>query len=474
MPDTRWSALRPFLVPGIVLWVFVVVAFGVLGALNAWGAGLTTGDEPHYLILADSIAHEHSLQPEDAYRRDASSNSPLLPVAGVGQSVISANAAHLVEGPNGWYSVHGVGLPTLMAPAVAIGGAPGARALLIVIAAAVVALLWVFAGVFFVSRRDRAMAVAPLCISLPLLSGASQIYPDLVGGGVCLLGLFTLVQVQRGKRSWRVLGAVVALAFLPWLHLRFAIPSLILVAAIVWARSRHAGWGWTAFALAAPWTASVMLLAFYNWWAFGNPSGPYGDDAASASWHSVMVFFGLVTDQNQGILFQPLHLVGLLFVVAFVREHRVLAVTMLLVAVSILVPNAVHPTWYGGYSYSGRFGWAVSVILLPMTLFGLSRLALLARHVFVAVSLLAGVMQIWFIHDLLHGFLPLINRPDTTPLDRYSIHFGSLGRWLPALYDPHTALGHVPNAVALVVIGWIVVLGTWWSERDEAPRRVSA
>jgi hypothetical protein len=473
MASTSWRLARPHLVVLGLLWLFAVVAFGVLGALRAWGSGMTTGDEPHYLIVADAIAHDHSFSPEAAYQRDATSESPLLPVRPTPSEVIAVNALHLVHGPHGWYSVHGVGLPLVLAPAVAIGGMGAARAVLVLLATAIVALVWAFSGEFATARSTRTFIVVPLCVSLPFLAGASQIYPDLLGGGLCLLGLFVLVHVHRGAVSPLVPVAATALALLPWLHLRFAAPSVILVVAIVWARSRHVGRTPAAAALAAPLVASVVLLASYHWWAFGNPAGPYGEDAASVSWHSLMVLFGLGVDQNQGIFAQqPLHLVGLFFVVSFVRTHRLLAVTMLLVVGSILVPNAVHPAWYGGYSYSGRFGWAASVILLPMTMFGLAELARRAPRVFAGVLVFGAGVQLWFVHDLLHGFLPLLNRPESTPLEQYSIHFGVLGRWLPALYDTGSALGHVPNAVALLGLAWLVVLGAVW--REAGPSRVAA
>ena len=63
---------------------------------------------------------------------------------------------------------------------------------------------------FFGRRRDRLVATLPLCVSLPFLPGVAQIYPDLLGGGLCLLGLFALFHVVRGSTSKGFAVAVAA------------------------------------------------------------------------------------------------------------------------------------------------------------------------------------------------------------------------------------------------------------------------
>jgi len=76
-----------------------------------------------------------------------------------------------------------------------------------------------------------------------------------------------------------------------------------------------------------------------------------------------MIFTGLHIDRVQGLFFQcPLLLIGLIGIVVFVNEARLFAIMVILLYLSIVVPNSTHINWYGGYSFAGRFMW--SVVLL--------------------------------------------------------------------------------------------------------------
>src|SRR4029079_6260941 len=73
------------------------------------------GDEPHYLMVADSLWHDHDLAVERDYaegRYEAFFHGPLAPhyrVRGIGGVI---------------YSLHAVGLSLLLLPAYAVGGYP--------------------------------------------------------------------------------------------------------------------------------------------------------------------------------------------------------------------------------------------------------------------------------------------------------------------------------------------------------------
>jgi hypothetical protein len=110
----------------------------------------------------------------------------------------------------------------------------------------------------------------------------------------------------------------------------------------------------------------------------------------------------------------------------------------------------------------------VSLAFMPVTLFGIGRLAIVRPALLRVLLALGGALQLWYLLDALRDSRSLTHLSDLVPLDRYSAHFGALGRWLPALYDTGTALGHVPNAVAVVAVVWLVVLGALWREPGRA------
>ena len=321
----------------VLLLGFLCCALAMLAAWGSPGRSLAAGDETHYLVLADGLVHDASLSPARAYVRAAEDGLQSGPPP-VAERVLANNGVHLVHGPHGWYSVHGVGLAALIAPAALVGDEFGARLVMIAVGAAIVAIVWALAGLLVTSTNARLMAVVPLCISLPVVVSSTQIYPDLPGGALCLLGLLAVLWAEAGASLRRLVPCAAALALLPWLHLRFAVPAVVLVAALAWARPRAVAW------LVAPLAVSAATLLGYHWWAFGSVTGPYGDDAVAVGWRSVMVLVGLGVDQNQGLVVQqPLHLVGLFFLVPFVRARPLVAWPMLMVIASIVLPSRGAP-----------------------------------------------------------------------------------------------------------------------------------
>src|SRR5262249_43000544 len=107
----------------------------VLFAACAWLASpaLPMGDEPHYLVVTQSLLYDHDLGIENNHQRGdyrAYYRGELLP--------------HYVRrGRNGAiYSMHAPGLPVLVLPAFAIGGYRAVVAFLLLIAAAACGLAW--------------------------------------------------------------------------------------------------------------------------------------------------------------------------------------------------------------------------------------------------------------------------------------------------------------------------------------------
>src|SRR5207245_7082674 len=125
-------------VPGGVLLVFVASA--ILFSAAAWRLTGTPlfpgGDEPHYLVITQSLLHDGDLKIENNHQQEeyrAYFNRPLKP-------------DYLTRGADGQiYSIHPVGLPVLAVPAFALGGYRGVVAMLVLMAALAAALMWQWA-----------------------------------------------------------------------------------------------------------------------------------------------------------------------------------------------------------------------------------------------------------------------------------------------------------------------------------------
>jgi hypothetical protein len=135
------------------------------------------------------------------------------------------------------------------------------------------------------------------------------------------------------------------------------------VYAVLTARSRQVRrplrhWWLTPLATFA---LSLALLCSYNYVAFENVLGPYDRTALSFGIREVgMIFLGLHSDQSQGMFMQqPFLLLGLIGIVPLVKESWRVALLLGALYFSVLLPNAMHPNWYGGFSFAGRYWWPV-------------------------------------------------------------------------------------------------------------------
>src|SRR5215210_7129661 len=174
----------------------------------------TTGDEPHYLLVAESIAFDGDVD----LRNDYASKERTLRVVNVWPLDPIYHAADY--GKSGHLRpLHGVGLSALLAPGVALGGLTGARLMMVLIAALLAHQLYRLLAELGFRRPYRIGAWLATAFCLPILAFSSQVYPELPGALIVLVVLRLMI---RGASSPWVLGlASAASAALVWLHVRY-------------------------------------------------------------------------------------------------------------------------------------------------------------------------------------------------------------------------------------------------------------
>jgi hypothetical protein len=287
-----------------------------------------TGDEPAYLLMANSLAT----------RGTYASASP--------SSELHSSA---VSRPGEYRSVHNVGLSTVLAVPYRLLGDGGAEATMVFIAV----------GCLFALRRLLAEVTEPptatlvagvLAVSFPLLTFAPLVLPELTGA----LGLAVLYRDIVRRRKATLAGALFV-AGLPWFHVRF-LPGVawLVLLGLVAVRPRRSA----LVRLAAPLAATIVLMAIANLRWFGSPW-------PSAMWAGrphlvefgrlVPGAIGVFVDQQYGLLvWAPLFLLVPLGLVELWRRSRfeVLALAVLTV---LTVGPALLAVWYGGWSPGGRY-----------------------------------------------------------------------------------------------------------------------
>jgi hypothetical protein len=332
----------------------------VVYAGAAWSVSpvLPAGDEPHYLIITQSLLRDHDLQIENNHRR------------GDYREYFAGDLPkpdYYRRGRNGAiYSVHAPGLAALVAPAFALGGYRAVELWLLTMAAAAAALAWRLAW-RVTGRADAAwFGWAATVFAAPLLLNAFTVYPDGPGGLLVLTGVWALVRLRDERAAeassawpWLLHGA--ALALLPWLHTRFALlaggcGALVLLGL----GSVKNPVGKACAFLAVPTVSAVAWLAFFAAiYGTPDPAIPYRGSDLGAPAYIPGGLGGLFFDQIYGLFaVAPVLLAvpaGLLALLRRRGPFRFLPLELLFVAVPYALTVTHFAMWWGGYTSPARF-----------------------------------------------------------------------------------------------------------------------
>lgn len=443
----------------LLIGLFIALSAGAVMFWRSEKMHAITGDEPHYLVIADGLLPTFELEQSGPYSREFRNRTIVESGLAARDAVPSPANTHAETGPHGLFNVHNIGLPVILAVPYLLGGEVGARLTMVFFGACIVLLLGKVTSLTKLEPRQQFLVTLPVALGLPFVTGATQIYPDLPGGAICLAAVYALLREPTPGRARDGILTAILLAYLPWLHIRFALPMAILLTALVFAWRHQSTVIRTALKFGSPAVLSVLLLATYNWYAFGHVTGPYQSGDVMLNRIAIMQFLGLLFDQNQGIaLQQPLYFVGFFYAVRLLRKHTLGLVAALVTALAMIGPNATHWNLYGGWSFSGRFGWGVATVLAPFVLLSLSTLVSDNSRAGLAIVSLGLLVQIRHIIAVFIQKRVLFPHTFDGWIGTYSTFWGPIEKYLPQWRDMRWAFGFVPNMVFLsVAIGFVVI-----------------
>jgi hypothetical protein len=212
------------------VWIVLFAAYAATIGLPAFGSSEFGGDEPHYLLTAESIVTDGDLDLRDEYAARAYRDW---------YPYVLERHGRLTNGQAN--EPHGAGFPLLIAPAYAIGG-PLAVQLFV---AAIAALAFTLGGLLarHVVPEPWASGAALACgLSPPALAYGTAVTPELTAGALVAAAALLALRARERPRIRRVAGAALALGALPWLGLVFAIPGAVVALALLrWLRRRGRG-----------------------------------------------------------------------------------------------------------------------------------------------------------------------------------------------------------------------------------------
>jgi hypothetical protein len=318
--------------------------FAFLG-LRHVSAVPATGDEPDYLLIAQSIWRDLDLNTDDNFARgEFEGYAPGL-----------SRAPGLVRrGDGGGASVHSAGLPVLMAPVFALGDAIGGgqvgRTACVLLMALFAALLAEQCRVLAhrVAAEDVALYVWAAILGLPAAGLAISIYPEIPAALAIALALRWITGSASPATA---IGAALALSALPWLHARVAGASVVLGGLAV---ARFKGASRLAFAG----VASLMALAYFAFFrvAYGVPTPWDVYRGAMNRGTPGLAAPGLLLDPSYGLLpYAPVFVLALAGVPLLFSRRNPDRLAHVSLALALLAPVLMFRKWWGGFCPPARF-----------------------------------------------------------------------------------------------------------------------
>lgn len=451
-----------------LLGIYFSLAFLTLCVWEKKGLYSVTGDEPHYLVMANGITRYGTFEQTLPYKEEFKTRRIFKAGLASTDAVPSPDNTHTVKGPNGLFNIHNIGLPLLLALPFLMGGVLGAKIFMVFLSGLVVIIAWKISGVFADDSRVRFGTVLAVCVALPLIPASNQIYPDIIAGLISLNALYWLMTLTKKRSNPLEIFYAITIAFLPWLQIKFAAAAVVLFLGIGYKIKVESGNLSRVVRIATPIFFSFIALMAYNLYAFGKASGPYQNGALEISKTAFMVLLGLHFDQNQGFLLQnPIYLLGVYSIGLLLTFDRRIGFVWLFVFLALIVPNALHPNWYGGWSFSGRFAWPAAIVFMVPTILGLTRIATTNLFAFRLIVGIGIIFQVFFyyIYTFLGSGINLYNKLPSTWLDAYSIFYFPIQNWFPALYNVNWAYEYAPNFGFLLLVIVLLVLGLIFSNR---------
>jgi hypothetical protein len=341
----------------------------LIALLAAWSADpyVPGGDEPHYLVITQSLLKDGDLKIENNHvARDYASY--------FGGTI---KPDFIARGQDGEiYSIHAPGVPALVLPAFALLGFRGAPAPIIFLFGIAGALMWRAAWRLTSDMSAAWFAWAALAGSTTMAVLSFMIFPETPGVCAVAAGVWLLASLRDASQR-QVIAVSAALAALPWMHTRFAViaGALGLAVTVLMLRDRTRAaierWRRVLAFLAIPAVSAIAWFwMFHAIYGVFDPRAPYGSVQETRSWIWGAVT-GLFVDQQFGLItYAPVLFAGFIGCLVAApgrkRQLSLLAVGILLVYTMAV---ATYWMWWAGVpALPARFlTAALPLLVIPLS-----------------------------------------------------------------------------------------------------------
>lgn len=321
----------------------------------------TNADEPHYLLITQSLLRDHDLDLRNNY--EEAQYRPYHPAALADR--------HAIEVGSALYPIRDPGLPVLALVPFALAGRLGVMMEMSLLGAALAWQLFLLLRDIGFRRRVAFIAVTLVALSHPLLTYTTQIYPSIAAALIFTLAL-RLMAGQKTMTARRIAGVSTLLGLLPWLTVRtwpIVVGTALILAGTAIAQRRLVAPGQSArsgsiglVAATIPFGLLLGGLVFYHWSLFGValPNAGYFliREQQQVAGNPLVGGWGMFFSRSFGLLpYAPIYLLGAIGAYPLFRRLRAAGAA----GAALLLAGGLHllfiasvEHWHGDWSPASR------------------------------------------------------------------------------------------------------------------------
>ncbi len=341
--------------------LFVLLACGTL--CFAWTSlfylhsTFPTGDEPHYLVISQTLLKYHSLNVSLDYQHGdfhAFYPGPIRP--------------HVVPNMRGQLlPVQNIGAPVLWLLPFSLLGRLGAMLFISLVSVLIVYNMYKLMLLLGIKERYAFLVCAAYIVASPLYLYSHLTFVEPIGAFLCIAIARRLFQQKVTVRE--LLISSILLGILPWVHIRFALFEIILFFPLLYKIYKQYKFKnvLSYVAYLAPVSILFAAIEIYNfivWGTFNPAANQINDKSVPFQVSPLKGLVGTFFDQQYGLLMTfPLFLflfIGI--ILAMKKQYRQYNVLMIALSLPYLLIVNSFSLWSGGWSPPARF----ILVLLPL------------------------------------------------------------------------------------------------------------